>query len=552
MKLGLCGNIPLGPLAEAIDTILPECDIIVGKQDYYTDELTDAPGEFASLDTCVLALDWRSVSPKIYDFGYGDDAASAIAEFEKACNTVCNALSNFRKTTTSRVLVLSPVADCLHPLGFVNRSQKDSPFELFLKCQATFDTMCKSVPDVYILDADEISRFIGFSKTYDARQFALTGMPFSSHMISNIALRIIDTQTQFDKAPLKCLVLDCDNTLWGGIVGETGMDKIVLGDSGEGRSYKDFQREIVKLYKQGVILAINSKNNTCDALEVFEQHPHMLIRTNMISCFRINWDDKPSNMLQIAEELNIGLDSILFFDDNPSEQAMMRSSLPQVTVPAIPQEPHLYATMLKTCSRFWPIQLTMEDSLKTQAYAAQRVRLSAQNLAKNVEAFLHSSQIRVSIHKADDAAFPRIVQLFNKTNQFNLTTKRYSESQLRDIAKKPNNELLYMSMQDKYGDYGIIACACIIEDCIDSFILSCRAFGKHAETALLAHIISAMNKTKRRSVYGLYIPTLKNSMAKDFYKNNGFILQQTIDTVQTWRLDDLLNLPKPPGWVTGA
>ncbi len=550
MKLGICGNISLEPLAVSVDTVLPQSDIIVGKTDSHTKELIETPGEFAFLDACILALDWRPLLPLLYNFGYGDDVLPVQREIEEAFDTVGKALRKFRIKTPAKVLVFSPISDCLHPMGFLSRFQKDSPFDLFMECQRMFVSLCRSIPDAYILDADEMSRLIGFANTYDEEQSAKTQMPFSPQMLSCIATRIADMLKQFDASPIKCLVLDCDNTLWGGIAGESGALGITLSDSGEGKAYKDLQKEIVKLYKQGIILAINSKNNTCDALEIFEQHPHMMIRPPMISCFRINWDDKPKNMLQIAEELNIGLDAILFIDDSPAERALMQSALPQVCTFALPASPFAYANALKSFTRIWPTQLTIEDRNKSLSYATQRNRVSAQALAKNVEEFLVNSNIRVSIQQAEDAVFPRIAQLFAKTNQFNLTTKRYSESQLREIAHHAGNRLIYMRMQDNYGDYGIIGCACIMGDNIDSFILSCRAFGKHAETALLSHCIRLINATQRKPVYGLYISTIKNGMTKDFYKNHGFVLQQTAENVQRWRLDESFDIPKTPHWIS--
>ena len=225
--------------------------------------------------------------------------------------------------------------------------------------------MCRALADIFPVDLEEIGSRIGKDSIYDYRiTHSGNPQPFSPGMLGRISERICDICTQIEKNPLKCLVLDLDDTLWGGIVGEEGFEYIALGDDGIGKVYKDFQRYIVKLYKQGVILAICSKNNTCDALEVIEQHPHMLIRPEMISCYRINWDDKPGNLKSIADELNIGLDSIMFVDNSKTERELIRSTLPQVEILELPENAAEFRNTLEKCTRFWPLTLTKEDAYK--------------------------------------------------------------------------------------------------------------------------------------------------------------------------------------------
>jgi FkbH-like protein len=553
MKLGLCGNISLDSLAAELDWAMPDSTIIVGRTGEFRNELSTPFGEFASLDACIVALDWRDLAPGLYDFAYGDIPDIVMSSFRDACAGIKAAIQKYRRVCAAKVLVFSPIPESRSPAGFINRLMKPSPVELFNDCQAIFNELCRSILDAYPVDMEELCARIGSNAAFDSGSRFLKGQPFSQAMTRTIAAHIQAMCAQVQKYPLKCLVLDCDNTLWGGIVGEAGSENIVLGDEGVGKAYKEFQKEILRLHKQGVILAICSKNNTCDVLEVMERHPHMLIRPSMISCFRINWDDKPKNMVQISEELNIGLDAMMFVDDSPSERGMMAAALPDVEILDLPAEgPAYFADALLKCTRFWPLQLTKDDAAKGSFFSQERVRRESKGLAANVEEYLVKSGIAVTIGQAGpgDQALPRIAQLFNKTNQFNLTTRRLGESQLSALAKVPQNALFFMAMKDRYGDYGIIAAALVTGNTIDSFLLSCRAFGKRAENALLCSLLDFLKRRGCKQAFGLYVPSLKNSMTKDFYQGLGFTFVNQAGSDHLWRFDLSNKIPEMPRWIT--
>jgi FkbH-like protein len=553
MKLGLCGNISLDSLAAELDWAMPDSTIIVGRTGEFQNELSSPFGEFASLVACIIALDWRDLAPGIYGFAYGDDADAAMSGFGEACGAIKTAIEKYRRVCTAKVLVFAPISEHRSPAGFINRLLRPSPMELFNDCQAIFNDLCRSILDVYPVDIEELCARIGSNAAFDSGSRFLKGQPFSQAMTQSIAGHIAAMCVQVQKYPLKCLVLDCDNTLWGGIVGEAGSENIVLGDEGLGKAYKEFQKEILRLHRQGVILAICSKNNTCDVLEVMEQHPHMLIRPSMISCFRINWDDKPKNMVQISEELNIGLDAMMFVDDSPSERGMMVAALPDVEILDLPDEgPAYFADALLKCTRFWPLQLTKDDAAKGAFFSQERMRRESKGLAANVEEYLVKSGIAVTIAQAGpgDQALPRIAQLFNKTNQFNLTSKRYSEGQLSLLAGDQRNALFSMAMKDRYGDYGIIAAALVTGNTIDSFLLSCRAFGKRAENAFLCFLLDFLKQRGCKQAFGVYVPSLKNSMTKDFYQGLGFTFVNQAGSDHHWRFDLDSKIPGMPRWIT--
>jgi len=549
MKIGLCGNIALDHLARELDDADAASDIIVGRTGDFESELSAPRGEFTTLDACVVVLDWRGFTPGLYSYCYGDDRKAAAAAFGAACDGLEKAVRNFRSATPARLLVFSPVSAWTSPAGFISRLLEPSPQELFCECQARFNRMCRSVADVYPVDIDELMMQMGANNSFDSAARYAQDNPFTKDMTRCIARRILAIMVQFRKYPLKCLVLDCDDTLWGGVVGEAGMDNLVLSDRGPGKAFHDFQAQIARLYKQGVILAVCSKNNTCDALEVLERHPHMLIRPNMISSFRINWDDKPKNVLAISEELNIGLDAIMFADDNPAERAMMRAALPEVEILDLPAAPALYADALARCTRFWPVQLTHDDAGKGAFFTAERRRKQARELAASIEAYLVTSEISAAIAAAGGESLPRITQLFNKTNQFNLTTRRYTQAQLEMLAADSRNRLFSMAMSDRFGEYGIVAAALVLGNTVDSFLLSCRVFGKRAETAFLVWILGFLKQAGYIEAFARYVPSPKNSMTKDLYKSMGFVPVSESASESLWQYNLTNDLPEMPRWI---
>jgi FkbH-like protein len=550
MKIGLCGNISLDYLASCLDKTIPQSDIIVGKPGGFLNEIANPQGDFTGLDICIIVLFWRDIAPLAHNHTYGDDVEIAFMEFGAACDSIISAIKKFRAKSPAKVFLFSPDADYRNEAGFINRLLEPSPFALIAGCQARFNTLCRSVIDVYPVDIAEITHRLGSNNAFDPAAGYRENRPFSCAMTTALAHHIAAMCVQFQKYPLKCLVLDCDNTLWGGIVGEVGAENLILGDKGIGKAFKDFQAEIVKLHKQGVILALCSKNNTCDVLNVLEKHPHMLLRPSMISSFRINWEDKPKSLIGISEELNIGLDAMMFVDDSYSERDMVRATLPEVEVLELPSDPAFYADALKKNTRFWPLQLTKDDASKGVFYASEQKRKQAQELTANIENYLAQSKISVFFADAAPETISRITQLFNKTNQFNLTTKRYSQNELESLARKPGNRLFYMSMADRFGDYGIIGSSLCIGNVIDSFLLSCRAFGKRAETAFLIFLLKTLKNSGHKQALGRFSLTPKNNMVKDFYKNAGFEPEKQGGNEVVWRFDLTRPMPDIPRWIT--
>jgi FkbH-like protein len=541
MKIGICGNSDLSSLAATIDTIRPDYEIVTGDPQHWMHELQDIPQDFVNSDFLILALDWMSCVPAIYDYTWGDNFDDAFHIFTTFCSSLTGALEHLKQKSTCKLLLFTPPTPVSFPTGFITRILDNSPLQLFTSIQNIVNNVCRSVADCYPVDSDliEHSYYSVSSHEKNGHQAVRTAK------IADHCVRIID---QFIKYPLKCIILDLDNTLWGGVIGESELSLLVLDSQGDGKPYFEFQKELLKLHKQGILLAICSKNNTCDALEIIEVHPHMVLRPSMIAAFRINWDNKTLNILSIAKELNIGLESIMFIDDNPSERGLIKETLPDVEVLELPQDPCGYVHALRSSSRFWPIQLTKDDLKKNTYFSMDRLRKKSRELETNIADFLRKSGLTITISRTDKDSMPRVVQLINKTNQFNLTTKRFTHSELEMLLKEPDTWLMHMEMRDTFGEYGIIGVSLIRNSVIDLLLLSCRVLGKDAEVAFLSVILHFMKGCGIREATGIYIPSEKNIQTVSFYKNCGFTLKETAGKNTVWNKDLSGSIIKVPDW----
>lgn len=354
----------------------------------------------------------------------------------------------------------------------------------------------------------------------------------------------------------KCVVLDMDNTLWGGVIGEDGIDGIRLGNTSPGAEYRDFQLYLESLAKRGILLAINSKNNAADALQALRHHEWMVLRESMFSAIYTNWDPKPENMRRIAQDLNIGLDSLIFVDDNPNERELMRQALPQVLTVALPADTALYRQALESLPQLQTLAVTQEDRARVGLYHAQRARQKQRASATGLEDYLRSLAIQVRIAPAATNSLQRLEQLFQRTNQFNLTTRRYSAAELCACLDAPDRRLYALWARDRFGDHGLVATALIrLEQerpVIDSFLMSCRVIGYGIETALLAAVAQDARECGHSHLVGEFTPTEKNAPAGDFYPRHGFAPANADGSATRWLLA-LRDRPiETPPWISAG
>jgi FkbH-like protein len=342
----------------------------------------------------------------------------------------------------------------------------------------------------------------------------------------------------------KCLVLDLDNTLWGGVVGDDGLDGIVLGQGDAlGEAYVAFQQYARALSGRGIILAVCSKNDEANALEAFDSHPDMVLRRSDIACFMANWTDKAANIREVASRLNIGLDSLVFVDDNPFERAIVRAELPMVAVPELPEDPALYAACLADAGYFEGLRLTAEDLERTRQYQANIRREGLLSSTTDMTSYLRSLRMEAQWSRFNQVGLRRIVQLTNKTNQFNLTTRRTDEATVAGLIADPKALTLQIRLLDQFGDNGIIAIVIgrfetsSTDLLIDTWLMSCRVLGRGVEQTTLNLIATEAKRLGARRLIGEYRPTPKNGMVRDHYGKLGFTaLAELEGGVTRWEL----------------
>ncbi|HDL01310.1 MAG TPA: HAD-IIIC family phosphatase [candidate division Zixibacteria bacterium] len=384
----------------------------------------------------------------------------------------------------------------------------------------------KESGNLKIVDVKGLVLRKGAENLFDERLYYLAKSHWSQTGLKELAGLYLRYFKAFKGIRKKCIVVDLDNTLWGGIIGDDGMENIKLSNDGDGKAFYDFQRELLKLYNRGILLAINSKNTKEIVIETMEKHPYMILKPDHFISMKINWNNKAQNMKEIADEINIGLDSLVFLDDSEFEREVIINKFPEVYTPALPKDFSEYPNFIRQLDVFDFLSLTGDDFARNKMYKANVQRDNLKMNVVNIEDFYCSLEMKATVDSITPFQVPRIAQMTQKTNQFNLRTQRYTESEIKRFMEDSGYEVYFLSLADKFGDNGIVGTAIIKLDgekaFIDSFIFSCRALGRTAETALLNYIVEDVKEKGLKKLIGEYIPTKKNMPCKDFYKEHGF------------------------------
>ena len=406
--------------------------------------------------------------------------------------------------------------------------------------RAIADSMAGS-EDV-LFDVAGLAETVGLANWHDATLWNVAKLPFSSAFVPLYADHLGRLIAALRGLSRRCLILDLDNTLWHGAIGDDGLEGIVIGQGdATGEAHLAMQECALALRNRGIVLAISSKNDEDTARLPFRKHPEMLLREDHISVFQANWDDKASNIRAIARELCLGLDAMVFLDDSPAERQLVRSLLPQVAVPELPTDPALYVRTLLASGYFEAVAYLEEDRRRADFYRNNSRRAALHEDAGNLAVYLASLRMVMTIQPFDEAGRKRIAQLINKSNQFNLTTHRYSEAEVRDIEGDANCFTLQARLTDIFGDNGMISvviCRRVDQDWeVDSWLMSCRVFGRGVENAILAEIVTEARHRGIRSVIGTYRPTARNKLVEDHYSKLGFtLLRSHEDGTTVWQL----------------
>jgi FkbH-like protein len=460
-----------------------------------------------------------------------DRLGQARADVHAEIDRLCNALGAFEAATAGTVLVGTLPSPATTPLGVLDASHPASRIQLGRECNVALWNAAHKRRRLRLIDVDQVVAELGAAKAWDPRMAVLAGCPLSTSGLRHLAAHLTRAIAALFVPAAKVVVLDLDNTLWGGIVGEDGPGGIAIGPSGLGAAFAAFQDALLALRAQGVLLAIASKNNEADAFEVFDHHPGMRIRREHLAAHRISWQSKSESLRALASELSLGVDSFVFVDDSPTECAEVRSVLPEVTVVQLPQDPARYVEVLRAVPQLDRMSLTDEDRMRAAAYAAEKARTAARAAAEGdpdaLRAHLHSLGLVVHVRRIGDDDVARAAQLTQKTNQFNLTTIRRSEADVEAMRRDPAWRLYALDVTDRFGDYGTTGLVFTqrTDDAtwdLDTVLLSCRVLGRGVESALLRVVTADLVAAGAQRLTGRLIPTKKNAPVRDFLPRHGF------------------------------
>lgn len=409
--------------------------------------------------------------------------------------------------------------------------QEAYSFNSFLK--AVNEMLVKEKPtNVTIVDLDSLSSNIGKYNWFDYPSYFLNKAAVRLEYMPEVVMCFVRQIKALQGNTRKCMVLDLDNTLWGGVIGDDGCDGIQIDPNNAiGEAYRFFQSYCRELCKRGVILAICSKNDEAIAKEPFERNENMILQLDDISCFVANWENKADNLRKIANELNIGIDSLVFFDDNPAERKIINQFLPEVHVVDVPEDPALYVLQMEKEQPFEWLQITKEDLERTRSYGNNQKRQQLQDSFVNYDEYLKALAMKGRVGRVGQEEIARFTQLINKSNQFNLRTIRYSEADIQKLTEDDNTCCLFGKLADQYSNYGIISCVILRKEddtCfIDTWVMSCRVLKRGVEYMMYEHIIKSALEMGCTSISAEYIRTKKNKMVENFYESIGFNLLST-------------------------
>lgn len=433
-----------------------------------------------------------------------------------------------RRNTNAMVLIHNFETPVYPSFGILDYQDRSKQINTFRQINLRLVDLVNRYENTFIVDTDLLQSILGYHRFIDKRYWHIGRSPYTRESLMLMAKEYIKFLKANKGKNSKCLVLDCDNTLWGGIIGEDGIENIKIGKTYPGSPYLEFQQAILNLYNRGVVLAICSKNNEKEVRCVLKDHPDMLLRENNFANIKVNWNDKVTNLKSISKELNIGLDSLVFVDDSKFETNMVIHYLPEVKVINLPKDPTRYQDILNSSGFFDSLTFSEEDKLRGQMYCSENKRKKFKAQFTNLEEYYRSLEMELIICNADDFSISRIAQLTQRTNQFNLTTQRFSESEIRDMSNSNDYKVLSIRLKDHFGDAGIIGVAILnyMEDhaIIDAFLLSCRVIGRGIEDVSLKLCMEQAKSLGKQEIHGLYIKTRKNDIASDFYQKRGFSL----------------------------
>ena len=544
-KLGLITNYTSNFVAASVAGtalrygLAVEC--LTGAYDQGLQECLDPQSSInrARPNAVLIAIDWRGLPLR----GARTGGASSQEVVDTSLQYLNTLRSGIKNHTDAVCIVQNIVPPPERLYGSLDRALPDSLHYSVGALNAAIADELRSGSDV-LLDVSGIAETVGLAEWHSPGEWNLAKLPFAQRCLPLYSDHVGRLLAAMCGRSRRCLVLDLDNTLWGGVIGDDGIAgiQVAQGDA-TGEAYLDFQRYVLELRGRGIVLAVSSKNLDEVARLPFRNHPEMLIREEHIAVFQANWNDKATNITAIARELSLGLESMVFVDDNPVERDLVRTMLPEVAVPEMPLDPALYARTLSAAGYFEIARFSTEDRDRAKYYEGNSKRAALQQQVGDLDQYLASLNMEIVFQPFDDIGTARISQLIMKSNQYNLTTRRYSETDVRRMAEDPSYFTLQVRLIDAFGDNGMISvviCRNLTESEleIDTWLMSCRVLGRKVEHMVLRELLAHASRIGAQRLRGVFIPTERNKLVEDHYEKLGFAsISRAEDGASVWSLE---------------
>ncbi len=542
LRVALLGGYSLYPFRELLEYLCEmegfPCTLWVGEYDNYSSEIMDEASAlyaFAPEVVFLMPSDRRCG----YQGSLTDPREQQQAQAREVVDGLLGLARQLHEKTRAEIILTNFMLPARHDLG-AYRSRTLGSDWAFRKW-VNLELGLGAPPYLHICDWEFLAHRRGLAAR-DARAWFESKQPGSPALLADLAREVAHLIGSLRRAPKKVLVLDLDNTLWGGVIADDGLEGIELGDtSARGEAFKAFQRSIAALKQRGILLAVCSKNDHAKAAEVFEKHPEMVLRLEDLVSFKANWEPKSENIRNMAAELNLGLESFVFVDDNPAEIDIVRQFVPEVATVWLGPDASEYVAQLQDCRLFEPRNITREDLERTQQYRSENQRQSLLAAVTDMETYLRSLEMEAAIREFRPLDVPRLAQLINKSNQFNLTTRRRSEADLHALLTDPASVGFSVRLKDRFGDHGLISIVIgrkagdVWE--IDTWLMSCRVLKRQVEDEVLNEIARLALVLGCRHLKGRYLRTAKNEMVRDFYDRMGFTLVAEDEAAREYALD---------------
>ena len=549
LKLALLRNFTLEPLVPVLKGEVSLAnyhpEIYLGGYDTIAQDVLDLNSEFYSFKPdLVFLVQWlETLAPEFVSRFVSLSESRVTEEIDRVIEGVSQFIVAIRKNIKTPLIFNNFVLPTFPAYGILDAQSSTYQMQAILKLNIKLSEMAREFSDVYVLDIMSLMARTGSQQGVDERYWQLGRAPIGRNTLIPLGRECGKFVRALFGRSRKCLVLDCDNVLWDGILGEEGIKSINAS----------FQREILNLHDRGVILALCSKNNEDDVIDVLKNHSEMILREKHIAARQINWADKVTNLLRIAEELNIGLDSLVFADDSSFECDLVRERLPQVAVLCLSGDSSLFSFKLQEQGYFDTLSISLEDKRRNQMYQEESQRKSLIASSGSMEDYLASLDMVAEIGLVAESNIPRVAQLTQKTNQFNLTTHRYTEANIRTFASDPNTQIFYLKLIDHVSDIGLVGVVIIkykeqLAE-IDTLLLSCRALGRGVEDVFISFIKNIARSRGYQHLSGKYIKSEKNTQVSNFYERAGFAQIKKIDHESDWLLALGDNVDVGPQWI---